>query len=76
MAHPKHPIKEINKVLDEADALGWRITLAKGSSSHAWGTMLCPRTERDGCRATIYGSPKHVSRHAKRLRSVLRQCSH
>ncbi len=69
----RHPKKEVERALREAEAAGWRIQLSKG---HAWGKMLCPLRARDGCVAAIWSTPASVENHARDLRRELRRCAH
>lgn len=49
MARGIHPSKEVRKAIRQLRKAGRTIVLAKGRSSHRWGTALCPsRNPREG----------------------------
>jgi hypothetical protein len=72
---PKHPNKEIEAAICEAEALGWRYKKA-GNSAHAWGRLLCAANVRDGCILSIWSTPKSGELHANQIRRRIRLCVH
>ena len=76
MAHrKKHTDKEIEAAIQYAEAKGWRYVKA-GKSAHAWGRLLCPQQERDGCSMSVWSTPRNAYRHAKQIRSRVKACPH
>lgn len=71
----KHPIKEIEAQVAHALAKGWRLKPG-GPRAHAWGTLLCPRQTREGCRCYIYISPAKSDVAARTIRKEVDQCPH
>ncbi|NNM60388.1 MAG: hypothetical protein HKM04_11330 [Legionellales bacterium] len=49
---PRHPSKEIEAAIQYAEERGWRYKKT-GNSAHAWGRLLCPHQEREGCGMSI-----------------------
>jgi replicative superfamily II helicase len=73
MARPSHPNKEIEAVVSEAENEGWTWQKVKG---HAWGQILCAHHDRDGCRISIWSTPKNAENHAKQVRRAVNRCPH
>lgn len=48
----KHPSKEIEKAILQAETKGWLYKQA-GNSAHAWGILLCSLHTIEGCRMSI-----------------------
>ena len=71
----KHPNKEIETAILFAEYQGWRYKKA-GSSAHAWGRLLCPFNEREGCSMSIWSTPRNTEAHAKRIVRAVRKCKH
>ncbi len=70
-----HPNKHIRKELKEAVAAGW--TFEKSSpKAHVYGIIRCGFGGRDGCRMSIYGTPRSPENHARRIRQMVRSCKH
>lgn len=72
---PKHPSKEIEAAISYAEAKGWRYKKT-GSSAHAWGRLLCPHQERDGCSLSVWSTPRDQIVHAKQIRHRINSCPH
>ncbi|QIG92147.1 hypothetical protein [Bradyrhizobium sp. 6(2017)] len=68
-----HPNKEIEAVVSEAETEGWGWRKVNG---HAWGQLLCAHHDRDGCRISIWSTPKNPENHAKQIRRVIDRCPH
>jgi hypothetical protein len=62
MARPRHPNKEIEAALKDAERRGWTWARARG---HAWGRLRCQHAGREGCQFFIYGTPKNRKRTAR-----------
>ena len=71
----KHPNKEIEAAICFAEMLGWRYRHT-GRSSHAWGRLLCPRKDREGCFFSICSTPKNPENHAKQILRNVKTCPH
>ena len=77
MRRKKHPHKDIEGVLNHAEANGWQVVLG---GSHAWGKMYCPYND-DECRCglhcitSIWSTPKNPGNFAKQLRRVVDGCT-
>lgn len=76
MAHrPRHPNKHIEAAVAYAESLGWRVEKSSGRA-HCWGTLYCPRHDRDGCKVAVYSTPRVPENHARQLRSAVELCHH
>lgn len=80
MSRPKHPSKEIERVLVELEKLGWQVEKAKGKSAHAWGFVLCPENARELCRSgvfcrmSVWSTPRNPQKHAQELLKKAHGC--
>ena len=59
-----HPNKHIREAIRHAESRGWVVTKA-GVRSHIWGTLWCPKRDREGCRIRVMSTPKSPVRHAQ-----------
>lgn len=73
MTRPRHPNKEIEAAVREAEALGWRFRKGHG---HAWGVLYCPHGERGGCVKSVYSTPVRPENHAREIRRAAERCPH
>lgn len=71
----KHPNKEIEAAIQYAIKNGWRYRHA-GNSAHAWGRLLCPLEDREGCSMSIWSTPKNAENHAKQIKRNVKSCPH
>lgn len=71
MTRPRHPEKEVEAVVAYAESKGWRWQ----AGAH-WARMFCPRANRDGCRVSVFGTPRDAGDHAKDLRRQVDRCPH
>lgn len=71
----KHAKKEIEEVVQYAEKMGWRYKEA-GGSAHAWGRLLCPFEDRDGCSMSIWSTPKNAEVHARQIQRKINSCPH
>lgn len=71
----KHAKKEIEEAIQYAENVGWRYREA-GGSAHAWGRLLCPFENRDGCSLSIWSTPKSSEVHARQIRRKIASCPH
>lgn len=74
-ARPRHPNKEIEKAIQEAESNGWYYK-PSGNSAHAWGRLYCPLNNREGCMMSIWSTPKSANNHANQIRQKIKQCCH
>jgi hypothetical protein len=73
-ARAKHPKKDVEAALQDAEDNGW--TVVPKSSGHSWGTMHCPGG-RGGCRIQpIWSTPKNPGNFANKLRRAVTACPH
>jgi hypothetical protein len=72
MPRRRHPKKEVEEALREAESVGWRVEATV--PGHRWGVMRCPEISRDGCQASIWSTPRNPGNHAKQLRRALTRC--
>ncbi len=72
---PKHPNKDIEAALKYAEENDWRYQ-SSGKSSHAWGKMLYPEKSREGCRLSVWSTPKSPVNHARQIIKKVDQCIH
>ncbi|MYN65608.1 MAG: hypothetical protein F4X11_11350 [Acidobacteria bacterium] len=73
-ARPRHPKKEVEGALADAEAAGWTVTPT--SSGHRWGVVRCTESSRLGCQASIWSTPRNPGAHARQLRRVVARCPH
>ncbi|MDE2977519.1 MAG: hypothetical protein OXU63_08355 [Acidobacteriota bacterium] len=71
---PRHPKKEVEAAVREAEEAGWTVTLSP--RGHSWGVMKCSEASRDGCRAWVASTPRNPGNHANDLRRKIRRCTH
>lgn len=70
----RHPKPEVEEALVFAERSGW--TVRDTAAGHKWGDMRCPEASREGCRESIWSTPKNPGNHAKRLKARVRNCPH
>lgn len=73
MSRPRHPDKHIEKAVQYAERLSWRVVLSKG---HPWGRILCPHAERGGCMVGIWSTPRNTENHARHIMREVDMCPH
>ena len=73
MGRPRHPNSHIEKAIQHAESLGWRVVTSKG---HAWGRMFCPWSTREGCLISVWSTPKVPENHARHVRNKVDSCPH
>ena len=71
----RHPKKAIEEAIQFAEEKGWRYQSA-GRSAHAWGRLLCPLSDREGCSMSIWSTPRDEDTHAKQIRRKVSSCPH
>lgn len=75
MVRQRHPNKEIENAIRHAEEKGWRYRKV-GGSAHAWGRLLCPLHEREGCSLSIWSTPRNCELHARQIRKYVDGCPH
>ena len=75
MVEKRHPNKEIRLAIGYALTSGWRIIDA-GHSSHAWGRLYCKEESREGCKMSIWSTPKDPVKHAEQICRNVNKCPH
>ena len=73
MARPRHPNKTIEKAVAYAETVGWRVEI---SSGHAWGRLYCSERSREGCKVSIWSTPRNPENHARHIRREVDMCPH
>ena len=73
MNRPRHPDKHIEQSIQYAESLGWRVLLSRG---HAWGHLYCPFSSRDGCKISVWSTPRVPENHARHVRREIDLCPH
>ena len=73
-SRPRHPKKEIEGVLREAESAGWKVVPTQ--PGHRWGVMQCGARGRPECRMSIWSTPRNAGNHARRLRRFIARCPH
>jgi hypothetical protein len=79
LARSRHSKKEVEKVLEELEALGWTVVKRNGKG-HAWGLLRCPKPTEDCrcgkfCQMSIWSTPKNADKHAADLRRKALACT-
>lgn len=74
MARLRHPKKEVEEALADAEAAGW--TVMPTATGHRWGYMRCCEASRSGCEASVWSTPRNPGNHAKQLRRAIERCPH
>lgn len=75
MSRPRHPSGEIEDAVRYAEQLGWA-WYKTGNSAHAWGKLLCPQSDRDGCFIFIWSTPRSAGNHARKIMKDADRCPH
>ena len=68
-----HSNKEISKAIEYALDHGFRI-VAAGRSSHIKLSLYCPVTSREGCKVSVFSTPRSPEQHAKDIRDKIDRC--
>lgn len=74
MPRRRHPKKEVEEALTEAEGVGW--TVEPTAAGHRWGVIRCPESSREGCELSIWSTPRNVGNHAKQIRRAIARCAH
>lgn len=70
---PRHPSKEVEGAVKEAENKGWTLVLSNG---HAWAIMRCRHKARGGCQVSVWSTPRDPANEAKRVRRAISKCPH
>ena len=71
----RHPSKEIEQAILYAESKGWCYKKS-GNSAHAWGILLCPLHITEGCKMSVWSTPRDSYVHAKQIRRRVDKCPH
>jgi hypothetical protein len=76
VARKRHTSKEIEKVIQELEALGWELIEGRG---HAWGILRCPTNDQECrcgefCQMSVWSTPKNSQQFAKKIRQKALAC--
>ena len=71
MARSRHPSKEIEAAIGEAEEKGWTLRML----GH-WGRLFCPHADRYGCQVGVNGTPRTAGNHARQNRRAVDRCPH
>lgn len=74
MPSRRHPKKDVEDALAEAEESGWRVESTR--KGHRWGVTRCPEQSRDGCQVSIWSTQRSPENHAKQLRRAVDRCPH
>ncbi|MCP4261225.1 MAG: hypothetical protein GY938_18945 [Ketobacter sp.] len=75
MKRSRHPSKDIEAALQEAEDQGWIVEVG---GSHCWGKLKCPTNS--GCRGgqyciiSISSTPRSPTNHAKQIKKAVNKC--
>ncbi len=61
--------------LSAALKAGWRFQKGR-PRGHVWGFLLCPQSDREGCRIRVYATPRNTDDHAAAIRTDMARCPH
>lgn len=75
MSISKHPSKHIQEAIEYAEDEGWRI-IETGKSSHAFCRLYCPERSRDGCKMSVWSTPRNERSHARQIKRRVDRCPH
>lgn len=70
-----HPNKHIREAIKYAEDNGWRF-IKSSARAHIYGELLCGQATREGCRVSVYSTPRVPEDHAKDIRRAVRHCPH
>lgn len=72
-----HSKKKVREALKEIEALGWRVTQAKGGTSKKWGDIKCPYKSGTcgmNCIRSVASTPGKEHVHAEQLLKFVQRC--
>lgn len=69
----RHPDKDIQEAIEVALAAGWKLVKRKGKG-HAWCILLCPLSDRTGCRISVWTTPRNANNHANQITRKVAKC--
>jgi hypothetical protein len=73
MPRSRHPDKEIEEAVAYAEQQGWTVKPVKG---HARGSLYCAHHDRDGCKVSVWSTPRSPGNHARALVRAIDRCPH
>lgn len=75
MTASKHPKKEVQEAIEYAVSENWRI-IETGNSSHAFCRLYGPEKSRDGCKVSVWSTPRNEKGHARQIKRQIDRCRH
>lgn len=73
MARNRHPDKDIEEAVAFAEEIGWRVVAVKG---HAWARLYCAHHDREGCKVSVWSTPRSGGDHARDIIRAVNRCPH
>lgn len=73
MRKQRHPNADIEDAVRYAEERGWMVTMSKG---HAWATLWCPASSREGEHISVWSTPRNPTNHARQIRRCVDKCTH
>jgi hypothetical protein len=70
-----HPNKHIREAIEYAKKHGWKFEKA-GARAHAFGSLCCPLSKREGCLIHVFSTPRNPENHANWIRRQVDRCPH
>lgn len=72
---PRHPNKDVEDVIQDAEAVGWRFK--HHEKGHSFGTLLCPKNDKSCrcgkfCQLRVLSTPR--GNQVATLRDKIRKC--
>lgn len=69
----KHPRKQVEAALKQAESAGFRVETGRGH----WGVLYCAGSKKGQCSPfSVNGSPKNPDNEAKRITRFVARCPH
>ncbi len=70
MPRGRHPKKEVEAALRQAEKAGW--TVEQTAAGHRWGVARCG----SGCSVSVWSTPRNPGNHAKAIAKAVSNCPH
>lgn len=71
----RHSKKEVQNAIDYALERGWSFEKA-GPRAHSYGVLYCLLRTREGCRISVFSTPRSAENHANYIRGEIDRCPH
>ena len=74
----RHQNKEIERAIQFAESLGWRVRKASGAA-HPFGVLRCPHNSKKCrcgvfCQVSVWSTPRNPVAHARRILRAVENC--